>query len=476
MTEIKIILLIYFTIMIGIGIYSFFRIKNVSDYYISGKNVSWWQISGSLFATIIGGSAILGTIELSRKAGWAALWFLSSASAGLFVLALIARKVSRLGHFTLPEMIGLFYGRKAERTATMMIPIAWLGVIAVQIIAGAKTLAGLNLMSYREGALLCGLIFIFYTLLGGQKSVIKTDFVQALIILGGISVLFVMNIINIRENIHPFVTPGPLFNENFNLVDLLVLLVTYSVTFVVGPDIYTRIFCARNEKTARNSVILVAFIIIPFAFMLTFLGVTATSEATASSGNDFILPGLSFLPPWAIGLMAVIMLSAIMSSAGTTLLSSSTILAELVTGNLDKRGSWNLTRVFIVVMGGVSILIATKVTSILNAMLISLAFFSGAFILPVIAGIAGWRVNQHSAYAAMIAGGITALAGKIFNEVYPGRWGYLLIAAAYVINCVILFLPGRKLKKENKSAPGNQEIKSRIFIFTQCTVNSFKSR
>jgi solute:Na+ symporter, SSS family len=459
MTEIKFILLTYFTMMIGIGIYSFFRIKNVSDYYISGKNSPWWQVSGSLFATIIGGSAILGTFEICRKAGWAGIWFLSSASAGLFVLAMIAGKVSRLGHFTLPEMIGLFYGRKAERTATMMIPVAWLGVIAVQIIAGAKTLSGLNLMSYREGALLCGLVFIFYTLIGGQKSVLLTDFIQALIILGGTSVLFAMNIIHIRENVHPSVTPGALFNENFNLTDLLVLLVTYSVTFVVGPDIYTRIFSARNEKTARNSVVLVAFIIIPFAFMLTFLGVTATGGSTAFSGNSLVLPGTSFLPPWAIGLMAIIMLSAIMSSAGTTLLSSSTILAELVTGNLDKKGSCNLTRVFIVVMGGASILTATKVTSIMTAMLLSLSFFSGAFILPVVAGIAGWKINRHSAYAAMIAGGVTALSGKIFNEIYPGRWGYLLIIAAYVINCILLFMPFRKLKKDYESDHWIQEIK-----------------
>jgi len=119
------------------------------------------------------------------------------------------------------------------------------------------------------------------------------------------------------------------------------------------------------------------------------------------------------------------------------------ILAELVTGNLEKKGSLRLTRIFIVIMGGLSVLIATKISSVLNAMLISLSFFSGAFVLPVIAGIAGWKVNHRTAYAAMIAGGITALAGKIINEALPGRWGYLLIAAAYIINGVLLFLPAR---------------------------------
>ena len=66
MTDIKYILVGYLSIVIGIGVYSFFRVKNAADYYISGKRGSWWQISGSLFATIMGGSAILGTIELSQ--------------------------------------------------------------------------------------------------------------------------------------------------------------------------------------------------------------------------------------------------------------------------------------------------------------------------------------------------------------------------------------------------------------------------
>ena len=95
MTVITWILLAYFLLMTGIGIDSFFRVKSISDYYISGKQGNLWQITGTLFATIIGGSAILGTVELSQKAGWAAVWFLTSASAGLFVLAIIAPKVSR---------------------------------------------------------------------------------------------------------------------------------------------------------------------------------------------------------------------------------------------------------------------------------------------------------------------------------------------------------------------------------------------
>jgi SSS family solute:Na+ symporter len=445
MIEIKLILLVYFAVMTAIGIYSFFKLKTVSDYYVSGKKGSWWLISGSLFATIIGGSAILGTIELSQKAGWAAIWFLTSASLGLFVLALIAPKVSRLGHYTLPEMIALFYGHRAERTASVLIPVAWLGIISVQIIAGAKTLESLHLMSYNLGALICAVVYIGYTILGGQKSILKTDFVQALIIFTGLILLFVLRITSFHgEHIIPMETK-PILNEHFNLIDLFILVITYSVTFVVGPDIYSRIFCAGNEKIARKSVILVAFLLLPVAFMLTFLGITAHSGSTASNATSFILPGASYLPFWGLGIMVTVMLSAIMSSAATTLLSSSTILTELFILNLNQHRSLHFTRLFVLLQGSISLWIALKVTSILGTLMISLSFFSGAFILPVLAGIAGWKVNKKTAFAAMIAGGFTALTGKILQQIFHFEWGYWLIVAAYIINGVLLFFPGNKL-------------------------------
>lgn len=449
MSDIKIILSVYIIGMIAIGIFSFFKIKNVSDYYISGKKGNVWLISGSLFATIIGGSAILGTVELSQKAGWAAVWFLGSASLGLFVLAWIAPKVSRLGHFTLPEMIRLFYGHRAERTATLLIPVAWLGIISVQIIAGAKTLAALHIFSYDRAAVVCVVIYIFYTILGGQKSILKTDLVQALIIFGGLILLLMLRITSLKGQPVIPIDTEPLLNEHFSLLDILILILTYSVTFVVGPDIYTRIFCARDGKVARKSAMLVAFLLLPVAFILTFLGISAGNGGQNPGNGGLILPGTSYLPSWGLGLLAVVMLSAIMSSAATTLMSSSSILTELVTINLTHKRSTLYTRFFILLLGGISLWIALKEASILGTMLLSLSFFSGAFILPVLAGIAGWKVNGKLAFAAMITGGFVSLAGKIMQELLGFEWGYGLIVAAFLLNGGLLFFPFKGIKKDS---------------------------
>jgi SSS family solute:Na+ symporter len=444
MTKIELILIGYLALVTGIGIYSFFKVKDAADYYISGKRGSWWQVSGSLFATIMGGSAILGTIELSQKAGWSAAWFLLSASAGLFVLSMISRKISLLGHYTLPELLLRFYGKKAEKAASLLIPIAWTGIIAAQIIAGAKILDSLDITSYRNGAWICGAIFVFYTLAGGQLSILKTDFVQALIILAGIITMFILRLNQPSIITKSAVPDFSLFNDAFTVADLLILLLTYSITFVVGPDIYSRIFCAKNEKVAQRSILTVAALLIPIAFILTYLGVMAGSQV--ANGSGFIIPGSSFLPTWALGLMAAALLSAVMSSADTTLLNSSMILSELFTGNLDKPGTIKLTRLFIVLMGLLSMFIALKVTSILNALLMSLTFFSGAFIIPIIAGLAGWPVKKDNVIMAIATGGGMALAGKILTDSTGQTEGYWLILAAFIINAAILLVGTRSLK------------------------------
>lgn len=437
----KITILLYFLFIVGIGIYSAFRIKKPSDYYVAGKKAGLIPVSGSLLATILGGSAILGTIELSRTTGWAALWFLFCAALGLFALVPIAKYVRRFGHYTLPELLGTFYGKKAETLSSLIIPLAWLGIVAAQIIAAAKILNGLGFISYPNAALVSAVVFIVYTLLGGQLSILKTDTLQAVLIVSGLAALcyFALQTGNASET-EPL-RMSALFNDNFSGIDLVVLILTYSVTFVVGPDIYSRVFCAKNEKTASRSIITVAILLIPISFVLTYLGIFSQQIDTGIvSFAEHLMPG------WPYGLFIAALLSAVMSSADTTLLTSSMILSELLTGNLEHKKSLQLTRYLIVAMGIFSLLVALYVTSIIQALLLALSFFSGAFVIPTLAGLLKLRVNKHMVVWAMIIGGVTALAGKLINITLHGTAGNLIIILSYFINSIILFIHKRKNK------------------------------
>ncbi|HYQ56541.1 MAG TPA: sodium:solute symporter family protein [Draconibacterium sp.] len=442
--QIEITIVIYFLFIICIGIYSAFRIKQPGDYYVAGKKAGLWQVSGSLLATILGGSAILGTIELSQDIGWAALWFLFSAALGLFILAPISKYVSRYGNYTLPELLGKFYGRKAESFSTIIIPLAWVGVVAAQIIAAAQILQGLGFISYQNAAILSGIVFIGYTLLGGQLSILKTDTLQAILIVAGLIILVVFAL-NSAE--HKQVEPLQfklLFNASFTIVDLIVLLLTYSVTFIVGPDIYSRLFCAKNEKTARLGIIIVAIILLPVSFVLTYLGVYSGNNnegIMAFAGN--------LLPGWVYGIFVAALLSAVMSSADTTLLTSSMILSELFTGDLNEKKSLPLTRWLVLAIGFTSLGIALFITSVIQALLLALSFFSGAFVVPMLCGLLKVKVNKRNVIRAMLIGGIVALAGKLITLNDHTNLGNVVIISSYFINGIFLFYKTRLFGKGN---------------------------
>jgi len=440
----EIIIAIYFVFILAIGVYSAFKIKTPSDYYVAGKKAGLIPVSGSLLATILGGSAILGTIELSQKIGWAALWFLFCASLGLFVLVPLSKYVKRFGNYTLPELLGKFYGKSAKKIASIIIPIAWLGIVAAQIIAAAKILSGLQMFNYTIAAIISGTVFIIYTVIGGQKSILKTDALQAILIISGLSAILFFSTQNKLNPVETFQL-NSLFNSSFSMLDLLILIVTYSVTFVVGPDIYSRIFCAKNEKTASRSILAVAIILIPISFALTYLGIYSTQFG----GDGIISFALNMLPGWAYGIFIAALLSAVMSSADTTLLTSSMILNELITGNLNKNNSLRTTRIIVVFIGILSIIISLFVTSIIQALLFALTFFSGAFVIPMLAGLLNLNVIKKRVVLAIVIGGIVALTGKIINVFHDGLLGNIIIISSFLINSVLLFIPFNFRLKRN---------------------------
>lgn len=437
--QVKIIIAVYFLVVLAVGVYSFFKVKTPADYYVSGKRAGLISVTGSMLATILGGSAILGTVELSRNLGWPAIWFLCSAAFGLLLLIPLIKNINKIGHFTMPELLGTFYGRKAKLIASVIIPVAWIGIVAVQIIAAAKILAGLGFIGYNHSAILAGLVFIIFTLVGGQIGILRTDTLQSVILLTGLFIVFLYSLTN--SDLKPVETFrfDALFNDSFKPFNLIILILTYSTTFVVGPDIYSRVFCAKNEKIASRSILITAFLLIAIAFALTWLGFF--SEANEKDG--IISFAALKLPDWIYGLFIAALLSAIISS-GTTLLNAAMILSELTTGNLAKKNALKFTQMYIVIIGAVSIVIALFITSIVQTLLFALTIFSGAFVVPTLAGLLNLKVNKKRVVMAIITGGAVALTGKIIQDFYNDLTGSFIILSTYAINAILLFTPIRK--------------------------------
>jgi SSS family solute:Na+ symporter len=211
---------------------------------------------------------------------------------------------------------------------------------------------------------------------------------------------------------------------------------------VVGPDIYSRVFCAKDSKTAFRSVLIVALILIPFGFVLSYVGIyAATLHQGAQNSSSLVNLATAYLPEWATGILVASLISAVLSTASTTLLTTSMILSELFHKDINNQRSFKQTKLFLIVVGILSMLISLKVTSIVSSLLLALSFYSGAFIIPMVAALFGLPYNKRFSIAAMISGGILALTGKLMMTFHHLEMGQYVLISGFILNAILLFVP-----------------------------------
>jgi len=423
------IIIIYFLGMIAIGIYAYRKKKSSTQngFFVANRSGSAIFIIGSLCATVIGASVTLGMAGMGYRMGLPGAWWLLVGSIGLLILAFFfARKVRGYGLYTLPELLEKQYNsRAAGLVASILIAVAWLAVIAAQIIAAGKILS--ILLPNADVSLIMAIaavVLTLYTFLGGQFSVIRTDLVQFGIIIVGIIVCLGLMLSDVGGfgGLHSSLPSGYFSfptNANFTWPNLITLLILTGSTYVVGPDMYSRLFCARNENVAKKSALSAALITIPVAFIIVLIGVGAKALfPDIASEQAFPTVIKEVLPIGASGLVIAALLAAMMSSADTCLITTSTIFTvdiyKRIFPKMSERKTLLVAKVAVLVIGGLTLVVALQLNGIISSLLLAYTVFTSGVVLPVIAGFYKdkLRVNSLGVVAAIIGGGGTALGIK----------------------------------------------------------------
>ena len=444
MTEnMNIALIIYLVFLIAIALRSARRVKDIPDFFVARKGASAKAVAGSLVATILGGSAVIGAVDSGAKLGGAASWFMLVGALGLLALIPFAGRAYSHGKYALPDLVENLYGRGPRLVASFVIPVAWTGIVAAQIIAAAKLLMTFTSMPYTTAAIVSAAVFTGYTLAGGQVSILRTDFLQACLIIAGLLLLAGFAKFDGGElggmvaSVTTSVAPKFPFNTNFTPLDLFLLILTYGTTYTAGPDIYSRMFCAKDAATAKKAIGMAACVLIPVAFVIGFLAVYGVSLAGVQGARITAIAN-AVLPPALLPIFALALLSVVLSSADTTLLSSSIII-----NGLCRKPTLLQARVIILMNGLLALILALVFTDIIGTLLLALAVYAGAFTVPILWGLLGLKAKPKFVGVAIMVGGILALAGKLCPAL-PGSLGQhtgdILMIAAFVVNAIILAL------------------------------------
>ena len=434
-----IIVAVYFLAVIAIGLVSRRKVRGADGFFVAGRKGSAPLITGSLLATIVGGSATVGMAGLGFTQGLTGVWWLLVGSVGLVVLGLFfAGKVRKFGLYTLPQLVGKQYDKRIALAASILVVVSWIGVIAGQIVASGTILSVLGMGSPVMWMVVFSAIFVTYTLLGGQYAVIRTDVLQVGVIFAGIfgGLALLLTRLGGWSGLQASLSPGQFafpLSAQFGGYELVSLLLLVGLTYVVGPDMYSRLFSAKDIKTARVSVFWAALLIIPFAFGITLIGMGASALFPNISPEQAFPTVINEVLPSFLGyIVLAALLCAVMSSADTCLLTASTILTVDIVGHfkpsLSQEKILSLSRWGIVVLGLCSLLLALTLKGVISALLFAYTVYTCGLILPVIAGFyKSWlKVTPLGALVAIIGGGSAALISKLFDINYLDLGGLLI--------------------------------------------------
>lgn len=461
----------YFVLVFGVAIWATMRERSTrgtsKDYFLAGRNVGWFLVGGSLFASNIGSEHLVGLAGVGAASGVAVGQFEIIASLMLLLLGwLFVPFYLSSGVFTMPEFLERRY---SEATRWYLAVISVIGYvltkISVTIYAGGIVFEAIMGVDFWTGALVVVVITGVYTIFGGLRAVLYTDLLQMFVLIGGSVAVTVLglNALGGWGAMTETVGPGflslwkPMSDPDFPWTGILfgapILGVWYWCT---DQFIVQRVLAARDQDHARRGTVFAGYLKLLPLFIFVIPGVIA--YALSQQGQlqldtpDQALPTLiaTLLPIGLRGLVVAGLLAALMSSLSSVFNSTSTLVTldiykKLYPETPERRLVLvgQLTTGVLVVFGLLWIPFMRLISGQLYQYLQSVqAYISPPIAAVFLIGVLWRRVNAHGAIAALITGFVLGMGRLVVEISQPLQKGVLEVYADinFLHFAIILFV------------------------------------
>lgn len=478
-------LILFFGIMIGVGMYSRKHATNVNDFVLGGRSVGPWLTAFAYGTSYFSAVVFVGYAgQFGYKYGLSATWIgIGNAVIGSLLAWLVLGRRTRimtkhLSAATMPDFFGKRYDSKALKIVASLIAFVFLIPYTASVYNGLSRLFGMAFdIPYAVCVIIMAALTGVYVILGGYMATAINDFIQGVIMIFGILAVIVA-VLNGQGGFYEavvklseFESDAPLtlgqkgvFASFFgpDLPNLLGVVVLTSLGTWGLPQMVHKFYAIKDEKSIKTGTIISTIFAIVVSGGCYFLGgfgrlfdTEAIYDAKGNIVYDAIVPSmLSTLPDMLIGIVIVLVLSASMSTLSSLVLtSSSTLTLDLIKGNIVKdmneKKQLLCMRVFLVVFIVVSVVIALDPpTFIAQLMGISWGALAGAFLAPFMYGLYWKGVTKGAVWASFICGVGITVANMFFKFIAsPINAGAIaMVAGLVVVPIVSLVTP--KMKKE----------------------------
>lgn len=419
---------IYMVMMIGIGLYASKKSHSVTDFMVAGRGLPTHLLTMTVIATWFGGATIMGGAGAAYSDGM--LGVIEDPWGGALALILIgmffARTFHRLKIVTVADFMLQRFGQVASiaiMCVTLFANTVWVGSMLVGFGLIFYSLTGIPM---EVGIIAGAIVIVFYTAIGGMWAVALTDFIQMLIVIIGLIILFTVVLIDVggwgavaphfRENTFRMT---PLDNTPTQWLHYFRAWAIIGLVDITAQTLFQRASSAKTERVAQNSFYLGGIGYLVFGMIPVLLGIIASVSMPGIDEAESVIPTMMIehLHPVAVAVFVGALLAAIMSSADSALLGVASVFSRnvlpLVHKNPSDALSLNVARYTIPVVGAVAVVVAMKFQSVFSLMVDSNMLGLAIILVPFVFGVWWKKANRTGALATMavgIAAWLTTLA------------------------------------------------------------------
>jgi len=421
----RILVLLYFTACIGIGIAASRRVRGSGDeYWVAGRRIGTWVNAMAIMASLASGGSIIGVMGLAYSQGIPATLALFAGAVVGFPLAslLVARELRNFGRYTITDFLGYRYPSRIVRTLVpILIVIAFTIYIVAQLKAAGITAETLLGIPFEQSLTIATLVFVIYVSFGGMVAVTWTDVFQGLLMLVvvlGTGLWFLWEVGTPLELMRRATAVAPELGrvEHRPVSSYLGYFAIWATAIPVIPHIVMRVFTARDGHGARLSLNLAMLaysaLILAAVFLIVPVGKLEFPDL-ADADQVFLKVMQSKFPALIRGVAVAAVLAAVMSTTDALLLACSSAISHDLLGNILREKASQRTIDLVRVGTAWVIGLLALYWAYSPPELISQFYTAGVGLLieslfvPVIAGLWWKKANRIGGVLALVVGALT---------------------------------------------------------------------
>ncbi|EAK0838665.1 sodium/proline symporter PutP [Campylobacter upsaliensis] len=477
-TEIAITFIAYSALMLFIGFYFYRKNKSTEDYFLGGRSLGPVVSALSAGASDMSGWLLMGLPGALYVSGFVESYIAIGLSIGAFLNWVFVAKRLRIytsviaNSITIPDYFETRFDDDKHIlriVCAIVILVFFTFYVSSGLVGGAKLFESTFGIDYTHALTTGTIIIVLYTFLGGYKAVCWTDMIQGLLMMSALIIVPLVMLSNLGGyeaaiSIVQEIKPQNLsMSEGVSLLTIISAL-AWGLGYFGQPHILVRFMSIRSTKEIPTATIVgISWMVISLigACFIGILGIAYVHKFNLTLQDPekiFIVMSQLLFNPWIAGILLSAILAAIMSTASSQLLVSSSTLAEDFYRRIFKQDAssqmvMRLGRIGVLLVALIAFLISTdKNSSVLSIVAYAWAGFGASFGSVMLFSLFWSKMTRMGAIAGMVTGAVVVVAWKNYlaealnfpiYEIVPG-----FVCASLVIIIVSLM---------SKVRPGTQK-------------------